>query len=279
LDDLPAFLVHFVDRTPVRNRWLPDLIQDVIQVGGMLEGGEQDGRPGAQAPGLGVPARKLDAGGGLALAGVGMQEHDRLSIEGAVEQEQRFIATDETGVRHVAEQRGVVLDGVEFGSLPVSGGRVGRQQLNRGGFINDGHEPVLQRAGQEPNPALGVPGQVFATGAGGLAKGAALGQPGVKLANVLRSGDHEDAVAHPQHGRDALVNDRLSQRADGPDFVMVVIGGGVRVGPGVMHGRLAGVERQHRHTSIVEQLAQLTAQHRPHLVVAGMLEQQVARPG
>ena len=48
-------------------------------------------------------------------------------------------------------------------------------------------------------------------------------------------------------------------------------------GRGFVHGGLAGVEHQHRHAVVVEQLAEFVARHGPHLVfAAGMLEQQVA---
>ena len=67
---------------------------------------------------------------------------------------------------------------------------------------------------------------MLAAFAGGLAEGAALGQGGVELADVLGGGDDEDAVSHAEHGGDALVDDGLGQRADGADFVVDVGGGG-----------------------------------------------------
>ena len=148
------------------------------------------------------------------------------------------------------------------------------------GFVDHGDEPVLQRARLEADPAVGVASQVFAAFAGGLAEGAALGQGGVQLADVLGRGDDEDAVTHAQHGRDALVDDGLGQRADGADFVVDVGGGGrflVRLGTGLVHGGLAGVQHQHGHARVVQQLAQFVAGHGPHFLLAGrVFEQQVA---
>ena len=78
----------------------------------------------AEAAGLGVPAGELDRGGGLALPGVGVQQHDRVAVEGPVEQQQRLVAADEAGVGHVAQQGRVGLDGVQLG--PVERQAAGR---------------------------------------------------------------------------------------------------------------------------------------------------------
>jgi len=133
---------------------------------------------------------------------------------------------------------------------------------------------------------------MLAAFAGGLAEGASLGQRGVELADVLGGGDDKDAVSHPEHGGDAVVNDGLGERADGPDFVVDALECGVRsaecgiglIGGGLLllstggfvHGGLAGVEHQHRHAVVVKQLAEFAARHGPHLAVAGVFEQQVA---
>ena len=85
-----------------RSEQLADLVQHVGQVGVGLEGGEQDDGLRAEAAGLGVPAGELDGGGGFALAGVGVQQDDGVVVEGAVEQQQGFVAADEAGVGHVA---------------------------------------------------------------------------------------------------------------------------------------------------------------------------------
>ena len=72
---------------------------------------------------------------------------------------------------------------------------------------------------------------------GGLAEAASAGQRGVELPDVLRGGDDVDAVAHPEDGGDALVNDLLCERADGADFIMDVPDRLGRIG-GPIRGRL-----------------------------------------
>ena len=111
-----AALAGPVERVPLdavglqeRAEELPHLVQRVVQVGGLLEGGEQHHRLRAQAAGLAVPAGELHGRGGLALAGVGVQQHDRVGVEGAVQQQEGLVAADEAGVGHVAPQRGVGL--------------------------------------------------------------------------------------------------------------------------------------------------------------------------
>src|SRR5438876_1089910 len=46
-----------------------------------------------------IPAGELGGGGGLAAAGIGVQNNDALGVESAVEREQGFVASEETGVR------------------------------------------------------------------------------------------------------------------------------------------------------------------------------------
>ena len=143
---------------------LADLVQHVGQVGVGLEGGEQDDGLGAEAAGLGVPAREFDGGGGFALAGVGVQEDDGVLVEGAVEQEQGFVAAHEAGVGHVAAEGGVGLDGVQLGRRRVEGrerSSLGGSRWIGRGLIDDGHEPVLQRARLEADPAVGIAGEVL----------------------------------------------------------------------------------------------------------------------
>ena len=95
------------------------------------------------------------------------------------------------------------------------------------------------------------------------------------MADVLGRSDDKDAVAHAEHRGDALVDHGLGQRADGSHFV-VDVGGHCGFLRCLVHGRLAGVQHQHGHARVVQQLAQLVAGHGPYLVVAArVLKEQV----
>ena len=271
-----------VDRAPVDAlcreqlaRRLAYLVQQVIEVGVALEGGEQDERLRAQPAGDGIPAGELDGGGAFPLSSVGVQEDDAVLVEGAVEREDRLVASDEALLGDVTQQQAVELDGIEFRLLAQRGRRPGGAQLDGRGFVGDGDEPVLQRPWLEADPALGIEPEMLAPLGGGLAEAAPAGQRGVELPDVLRGGDDVDAVAHPEDGGDALVNDFLGERADGADFV-VDVAGRLRRGGGFVHRGLAGVEHQDGHAVIVEKLAECLAVHGAHLVLAGVLEEEIA---
>src|SRR5262249_4362332 len=157
---------------------------------------------------------------------------------------------------------GINLGRIELGPVEFEAEAVGfdRQQLNGRGFIDDGYEPVLQRARLESDPAVRIRCEVLAAFAGRFAERPSLSQPGVQLADVLRSGDNEDAVSHAKHGRDAVVNDGLGERANRANFV-VDTGEGilVRRAGRFMHGGLAGVQHEYRNASVVEKLAKFAA--------------------
>ena len=216
-----AALAGPVQRVPLdavglqqRPEKLPHLVQRVVEVGGLLEGGENHEWLLAQAAGGGIPAGELHGRGALALPGVGVQQHDRVGVEGAVQQQEGLVAADEAGVGHVAPQDRVALHRVQLRLVrrqARAGCRRRRQQEHGRGLVDHRHEPVLQRPRLQPHPALGVGGQVLAPLAGGLAEGPPLGQRRIQRADILRGRDHEDAVAHAQHGRDALVDHGLGQ--------------------------------------------------------------------
>ena len=102
LEDKLAALVGFVNRAPVdslcREHWregLDYLVQQVVEVGVILEGGEQDERLRAQPAGDAVPAGELDGGGAFPLSSVSVQEDDAVLVKGAVQREDRLVASDE----------------------------------------------------------------------------------------------------------------------------------------------------------------------------------------
>ncbi len=87
----------------------------------------------------------------------------------------------------------------------------------------------------------------------------------------MGGGGDIDVVAHAEHGGDALVNDRLGERADGADLLVDALGGFGCISSFVHRG-LAGVEHQDGHAVVVQKLAERLAVHGTHFFFAGMLE-------
>src|SRR5438105_831973 len=91
-----------------------------------------------------VPAGELGGSGGFTAAGIGVEQDDGLIVEGAVEGEERFVASEEAGVG--ARRQSSQLTAAGFAQSDDK--RRGRAPLGKqrdgGGFVNHWHLPILQ---------------------------------------------------------------------------------------------------------------------------------------
>jgi len=121
---------------------LTNLVEEVVEVGVALEGGEEDEGLFTQPASDGIPAGELDGGGAFPLSGVGMQENHAIAVECTVQGEEGFVAANEPFFRDVAQEGAVALDGIEFLLLAQRGSVSGGKKLNGSGFVSNGNEPV-----------------------------------------------------------------------------------------------------------------------------------------
>jgi hypothetical protein len=134
----------------------------------------------------------------------GVQQHDPVGVEGAVQGEQDLVAAEEPDVRgggHVDRP---------LGDLRCV--RVGRAQGQWLGFVDGGHQPVLQRDGVRADLPMRVGRQRLARARHRRAQRLACREALVEVLDEPGRGIDVAVVAHRHHARHALVGDLAGQR-------------------------------------------------------------------